>query len=144
MRQELENIRMRIFVFISRWFQLSYSAEGKVRLYAPGHLGPIKLTFLVDMECTHNLLSESAFDQMLTAMREKLEPSDTNAMVLPIMDVSLCRDTCGTLSFSTEFLVSNLSEKGVLDVTFFGRAEIHTVLGQSWPCTEGRCYSIEG
>lgn len=58
-------------------------------MYAPQHLSPVNLNFLVDTGYTHNLLSKASFDRLPASLREGLEPWNTAAMladgsVLPV------------------------------------------------------------
>lgn len=99
--------------------QLLYSREGKTCLYAPGNLGPVKLTFLADTGCIHNLLSKSVFDRLPAAIREQLELWDTeDGSGLPIYGLVTLSGHTWNSPFSMGFLVSRTSDEGIMGKAF--------------------------
>lgn len=50
-------------------------------MYAPGQLGNMKFSFLINTGCMHNLLSKSIFRKLPATMRDLLEPWVTTATV---------------------------------------------------------------
>lgn len=84
--------------------QQSYSGEGKACLYAPGWIGSVKFNFLIDTGCTHNLMSETIFDRLPAATRDRLEPWDTivtltDASGLPVYGKVVLKAEYGTPLF---------------------------------------------
>lgn len=53
-------------------------------MYAICRLGSVKLSFLVDMGCKHNLLSKATFDCLPAVVKERLEPWDTATMLATV------------------------------------------------------------
>lgn len=96
--------------------QWSYSGESQSCIYAPGRLGPVKLNFLVDTVCTHNLLSKATLDHLPTTVKERLEPWDTTAMLAdgsghPVYGKIILASRIRNASSSMEFFASYISEE---------------------------------
>lgn len=97
--------------------QHSYSRDSQTCIYAPGHLGPVKLNFLVDTECTHNVLPKATFDHLLAAIKERLEPWDITSVLadssgLPVYRKIVLAGRIRNSPFSLEFVVSQILDKG--------------------------------
>lgn len=69
------------------YVQRSYS--GWSNMYAPGCLGPFRLSCLISTECTHNLLSKDTFGHLPATIKERLGPWDTSHM-LYLIHVDTC------------------------------------------------------
>lgn len=96
----------------------SYGGDANVRMYTLGQLGSVKLNFLVNTDCTHNLLFKAMFDHLPETTKGRPEPQSTTAMLadssgFPVYGTIVLPGRIGNLSFSLEFLVSRSADEGI-------------------------------
>lgn len=92
-------------------------------MYAPGRLGSVKLGFLVNTSCTHNLLLKVTFDHLPAAVKEKKGPQDAATKLadgsgLPIYRRIELMERIKNFPFATEFLFSCVSDEEILGMAF--------------------------
>lgn len=98
-----------------------YSSGGKA--CTPGWLETVKLNFLVGTGCFHNLLSNTIFGRLPTAMREKLEPRDTTTTLVgrsrfPVYGKVTMEGWITNSPISMEFHIRQISDEGILGMSF--------------------------
>lgn len=103
--------------------QRTYSGSGQPCTYAPGRLGSVKVNFLVNTGCTHNLLLKATFDFLPTVVKERLEPWETFATLadvngLPIYGKIELTGRLRNFQFTMEFMVSRVADESVVGMAF--------------------------
>lgn len=103
--------------------QQYYSGGGHPCMYVPRQQWSVKMNFLVNTGCIHNLSSKATFDRLPAAVKERPELWDTTATLaddsgLPTYGKIELAERLRNFPFTIEFLVSRLLDQRILKMAF--------------------------
>ncbi|XP_067940642.1 uncharacterized protein [Watersipora subatra] len=91
--------------------------------YLPGKVGGKPALFLLDTGCNTNLISKRMFDQLPQSFKQQLKPCTTHGQLadgsrLPFYGVAQLPGRLRDMKFEETFVVSSISEDGILGMPF--------------------------